>query len=115
MDAGPLGVAEGVPAAVDVGHLGARQRRDDRPPDRAGDGLHRLEVALAGHREAGLDVVDPEPGQLLGDLELLGRVEGDARRLLAVAQGGVEDDQVVGSLVSWPHLGASMGWLVDGD
>ena len=56
-----------------------------------GDRLHRLEVALAGDREAGLDDVDPEARQLLGDLELLALVEGDARRLLAVAQRRVED------------------------
>jgi hypothetical protein len=38
----------------------------------------------------------PEPRELQGDLELLLRVERDARRLLAVAQGGVEDVDAVG-------------------
>ena len=51
---------------------------------------------VAGDREAGLDDVDPEARQLLGDLELLGDVERDARRLLAVTQGGVEDLHMVG-------------------
>ena len=50
----------------------------------------------ARDREPGLDVVDPEARQLLGDLELLGDVERDARRLLAVAQRRVEDPQMVG-------------------
>ena len=68
------------------------------PRTPVGDGLDGLEVALAGDREAGLDDVDAEAGQLLGDLELLALVERDAWRLLAVAQGRVEDDQPVGRL-----------------
>ena len=98
VDAGPVGVAKRIPAAVDVGELRPGQPADGRGvgpvADRAGDGLHGLEVALAGHREPGLDVVDTHPGQLLGDLELLGHVERDARRLLAVAQRRVEDDEM---------------------
>ena len=50
----------------------------------------------------GLDDVDAEARELLGDLELLGGVERDARRLLAVAQRGVnlaclDDVDVVGA------------------
>src|SRR5213079_3133865 len=56
---------------------------------------YRLEVALGGLREACLDHVDAEPGQLLGDLDLVLGVEVDARRLLAVPQGRVEDGYVV--------------------
>ena len=55
----------------------------------------RLEVARGGDREAGLDHVDTEPRQLVGDLELLLRVERDPRRLLAVAQRRVEDQYSV--------------------
>ena len=58
--------------------------------------LHGLEVARRGDREAGLDDVDAEARELVGDLELLGRVQRDAGRLLAVAQRGVEDDDPVG-------------------
>src|SRR4030095_11990300 len=42
-------------------------------------------------REAGLDHVDVEAHQLARHLELLGGGQSRARRLLAVAQGGVED------------------------
>ena len=91
MDPGALGGAHRVPTTVDVGELGARETRDDRAIYRPRDRLYRLEVALAGDGEPGLDHVDAEPGQLLRDLELLGHVERDARRLLAVAQRGVED------------------------
>ena len=65
--------------------------RDHRALDLAGDRLDGLEVPGRGDREAGLDHVDAEPGELLGDLELLGRVQRDAGRLLAVAQRRVED------------------------
>ena len=61
------------------------------PSTLARDRLHRLEVARRGDREAGLDHVDAEPRELLGDLQLLLRVQRDARRLLAVAQRRVED------------------------
>ena len=98
VDAGPGRVAQRVPAAVDVGELGPRQTADGRGvggiADRPGDCLDGFEVSLAGDREPGLDVVDPGPGQLFCDLELLGDVERDARRLLSVTKGRVEHDEV---------------------
>ena len=78
-------------AAVDVLEPGARQAGDDRAPHGLGDRLDRVEVTVGRDREAGLDHVDPQPGELLRDLELLGDVEGDAGRLLAVSQCRVED------------------------
>ena len=46
--------------------------------------------------ESGLDDVDAECGQLVGDGDLVVGVEGDSGRLLAVSQGGVEDEYSVG-------------------
>jgi len=91
--------------------MGARQGGDDRALDLPCDRLHRLEVAGRRDREPGLDDVDPETRQLLGDLELLRDVEGDARRLLAVAQRGVEDQYSVG-IVRRGHIAPL--WLVLG-
>ena len=65
------------------------------PFDLPRDRLHGLEVAGRGDREAGLDHVHAEPRELVGDLELLLLVQRDARRLLAVAQGRVEDQDPV--------------------
>ena len=65
------------------------------PLDLPGDRLDGLEVAGRGDREPGLDDVDAEARELMGDLELLGRVQRDAGRLLAVAQGRVEDQDAV--------------------
>ena len=53
------------------------------------------EIALRGDREAGLDDVDAHVVEQLGDLELLVVGHGGAGALLAVAQGGVEDDDAV--------------------
>ena len=95
VDARPLGVAYRPVGGVDVPDMNAREPRDDRALDLAGDRLDGLEVARRGDREAGLDHVDAEARELVGDLELLAGVQRDPRRLLAVSQGGVEDDDAV--------------------
>ena len=90
--------------------IGARQAGDHGSMDLAGDRLHGLEVAGRGDREARLDDVDAQARELVGDLELLGRVQRDARRLLAVAQRGVEDQYSVGAF-RW-HVVLSMGFVL---
>ena len=61
------------PGAIDVRRDRARQAGDDRPPHRAGDGAHRLEVAVRGDREAGFDDVHAEAIELLRQAQLLRR------------------------------------------
>ena len=78
------------PGAIDVRRDRARQARDDRPAHGAGNGAHRLEVAVRGDREAGLDDVHAKAIELLRQPQLLGRGHAEARRLLAVAQRRVE-------------------------
>ena len=75
-------VLDGLPCTIDVRRVRAGEAGDDRSLDLARDRLDRLEVARRGDREAGFDDVDVQPRELVGDLELLGRVERDARRLL---------------------------------
>ena len=60
-----------------------------------GDLVDGVEIAVRGDREAGLDDVDAHRVEQLGDLELLLVRHGGAGALLAVAQGGVEDDDAV--------------------
>ena len=83
------------PGGIDVGLVGSGQAADDRPLDLARDRLDGLEVAGRGDREAGLDHVDAQARELLGDLDLLLGVQRDAGRLLAVAQRRVEDVDAV--------------------
>ena len=104
MDARPLGIFDGFPALVDIRGHGARQASDDGPPNLAGDALDSREVVRARGRKAGLDHVDAETGELVGHLNLLRRRQGEAWRLLAVTQSGVEDLYVVGH-------GATPSWL----
>ena len=85
----------------------AGERRDHRALTDVGDLADRLELALRGDREPGLDDVDAQPGELLGDLDLLGLRERDPGSLLPVAQGGVEDPDYVGP--TFAFLGSSFG------
>src|SRR5581483_914743 len=64
--------------------------------ERVGDASYGLEVARRGGGEAGLDDVHAEALELARDRELLLDVHRASGRLLAVAQGGVEDADVVG-------------------
>ena len=87
----PLGRQQRLDAALRVAVAAARQPGHGDALRLRRDALDGLEVARRGGREAGLDDVDVEPGELAGDLELLGDGEPGAGRLLAVAQGRVED------------------------
>jgi len=98
-------VPDGFPRGVDVLPVAPREAADDghvavlpegRVPDLDGDGAHGVQVVGGGCREAGLDDVDAEAGELAGDDELLGAGHGGARGLLPVAERGVEDADVVG-------------------
>src|SRR3954471_11511721 len=60
------------------------------------------EAPGGGKGDTGPDDVDAEARELLGDLELLRRVQRDAGRLLAIAQRRVEDDY---SVVLCGHVG----------
>ena len=77
--AGEGGDARGVGGAADFG----------------GDGVDAGEVAVGGDGEAGFDDVYAEGSELVGHAELFVVVHGAAGGLLAVAEGGVEEDYVV--------------------
>src|SRR3989304_3053416 len=90
VDARRRGVPDRLVARVDVALDGARQAGDARPAHFFGHRLHSLEVARRAGGKARLDYVDTEPLQLVGDLDFVVDVEGDAGRLLAVAQARLE-------------------------
>ncbi len=85
---------DGVLGAVDVIGMGPGQRGDHRALHLRCDPGDRLEVAVGRCGEPGLDDVYPQPRQLMGDGQLLVRGQGDPRRLLPIAQRGIEDDQL---------------------
>ena len=98
VDPGAVGVPHSLIAAVDVCQIRTGEAADDRAVNAAGDRAYRLEFALARDREAGFEVIDPETGELLSDLEFVHGVKGDAGSLLTVSQRGVEDDHLAGIL-----------------
>ena len=91
VDARPPRLAHRLAGAGDVGGDGAGEAGDDGVLHAPGDLAHRLEIAVRGDREAGLDDVDAHLVEEVGDLELLLERHGRAGALLAVAQRGVED------------------------
>ena len=100
-----------ISAGLDVASSGPSQAANHRPFCRAngfGNALHGIEIASACKGEAGFNDVDAKAGQLLGDRQLLLQVQAGARRLLAIAQGGVEDQDAAGIA---GHRGAPLGGM----
>ena len=95
-----------LPAAVDVGEIRAGEAADHRVAGEPGDLADGLEIALGGDGKAGLDDVHAHLVEQGRDLELLVEGHGRAGRLLAVAQGGVEDQDVV---LGWGLVGHCAG------
>ena len=73
-----------------------RQRGDDRPPHVAGNLPHRLGIGRRRDRKAGLDDVHAERVERTRHGQLRRHVHREAGRLLAVAQGRIEDDDACG-------------------
>ena len=70
-------------------------RRDAGAIHLLGNFADGFEIAAGGDREAGFDHVDTHLLELRSDLQLLVEIHRRARRLLAVAQRGVEDNDSV--------------------
>ena len=95
MDASAVGELQGARRHLDVLGLGAGQRRDARLANGLRNGGDGREVALRGHGKAGLDDVHAQVLQGVGHGELFLRGHAAAGRLLAVAQRGVKEDDVI--------------------
>ncbi len=100
---------DGFGSGFDVFALGAGEGGDTwgvgGAADLGCDGVDAGEVAMRGDGEAGFDDVDAEGCELVGHAQLFVVVHGAARRLFAVAEGGVEEDYVVaGCHVSAPFF-----------
>ena len=92
VDAWPLGPLHRLPGAHDVLLVDAGEAGDPRSLYLGGDAADtdsKSPSLVIG--KPGLDHVHLQAGELAGYLYLLLHGQGDARRLLAVAEGGVED------------------------
>ncbi len=78
------------PRLVHVVGMGSGQRANHRSPDLSGNVADCLEIAGGTGGETGLDNIDPKLFQLFGDLHLFFDGHPNARRLLAIAEGGIQ-------------------------
>ena len=95
MDARPLRKLEGAGCHLDVFLLGAGQGSDARLANGLRNGRDGGEIALRSHGESGLDDVDAQVLKGVRHGELFLRGHAAAGRLLAIAQSGVEECNVI--------------------
>ena len=115
MDARTRGVLDGLAGPIDVELAGARQSANHRLLDALGDLGDGVEIALRGDREARLDDVHAHGVEEVGDLQFLFEGHGGTGTLLAVAQGCIENKDVVGVGDLWvgtTHHGMDPAWLL---
>ena len=87
---------DGFARAVDVAEAGARQAANHRMFGEFGNFVDGFEIAVRGDRKACFDDIDAHLVEQFGDLEFLFERHRRAGALFAVAQRGVEDDDLVG-------------------
>jgi len=109
VEAAAPGGADRLGAALDVGDAGAGQATDGAFGDDLGNAPHGVEIAVGSDRKAGLDDVDAHVLEELGQLEFFLDGHGCARRLLAIAHGGVENDDVIADVLGRGVAGRLLG------
>ena len=95
MDALSSRWCQGLCSARNITVIRARERADNGFLDGTGDGLDRFKVTLRRRRKASFDDIDLEPLKLTGDADFFFACHRRTGRLLAVAQGGVKNDELV--------------------
>jgi len=95
VDAAAVGALERFGCARNVAVVGTRKRANGGVLDGVGNRLHRLEVAVGAGGKTGFDDIHAQALQLAGNAQLLVAGHGRAGRLLAIAQGGVKNDEFV--------------------
>ena len=87
----PRRVSERLAGPLDVLGHGAGQPANYRPGNFLPNAAHGLKVLVGGHWKAGLDNIDLQPRQLVGDFQLFPHGQRGTGRLLGVPQRGVEN------------------------
>jgi len=88
-------LTDGLPGAVNVLFVGARQSRHLRFPDFPGDLTDGVKIALRGDGKPRLNDIDAEFFQLPGQKQLFLRVHAVARRLFSIPEGCVKNIDVI--------------------
>ncbi len=105
------GIPHALPGHRDVFLIGAGKRGDRWPPHLARHGLDTQQVARRGNGKAGLDDVNTKSRELMRDFHLLAEVQVDARGLLPVAKGRIEELDALG-VVTAGVVGRHGGFLL---
>src|SRR5947209_13187846 len=95
MDAAQGGRFDCTGGGLDINRLCASQRRDAYTLNLSSNRADRFEVATGGDRKACFDDVNAQIGKLVRKAQFFSVVHGAAGRLFSVAEGGVEEDDLV--------------------
>ena len=98
MDPAALGMAQRLACPLDILGAGARQPAHHAVLHPAGNLGHRFKVAVRCDREPGLDHIDAHGLEDLRHLDFFIQVHGGARRLFAVTQCRIENQNAVGAV-----------------
>ncbi len=90
VNAGVGSAFQGAPGALDVAGATTRQGCDDGTANLPGQHAHRLKIAFRCDGKPRLEDVDTQSVQLVRHADFLGDIHAATRRLLPVAQGGIE-------------------------
>jgi hypothetical protein len=92
VDPRALRVLERFPCPIDVLLSGPAESRNGNPiPDILRNHLDGLKIIRRCDWETCLDNIDPKPGELSSELQLLTGIHAVSRRLLSIAQCGIKD------------------------
>jgi hypothetical protein len=91
VNARTLGLLQRLRGPLDVTGVAARERGNGDLPELAAYGVHRIEVSLRGHGEAGLHHIHVQLDELARHAHFFGHVHAAPARLLPVAQSCIED------------------------
>src|ERR1700691_653431 len=91
VNARPRRTLQGLPCTIHVARTGASQCRDDGPPQRSGDPLDSLKVAIGSNRKSRLDHIHAKPVELLSQAQFFLHIHAATRRLFSVTKSGVKD------------------------
>ena len=105
MDTPRLGRLDRLASPGNIVLVGAGQRANGGILDRLGDGMNGVEIARRGGGKTRLDHVDSHLFQLAGNANLFFLGHRCARALLAIAQGRIENNQMLFHKNSGDYLG----------
>src|SRR5689334_7969229 len=90
MDARAGRALERLPRALDIRGTSTRQAGNDRPANRSRNRLYSREITVRCDGKTRLDHVYAQTVELVRQTQLFLHVHAATRRLLAIAQGGIE-------------------------